>query len=175
MSQEMYKMSLTRLLAAAALLLPGLALAHGPTRQKADEAIEIAAPPAQVWAIVKDFGGPHKWVPGIADTSLSGTTRILKLEGGGQVVEELEALDDPNMSLRFRMKDPGPVPVNNFSAQIAVSAVGGGSLVRWRGAFYRAYLNNDPPPEQSDEAAVKAITGIFKGGLEKLKRVAEGK
>jgi hypothetical protein len=56
-----------------------------------------------------------------------------------------------------------------------VSSSGSGSLVRWRGAFYRAYLNNDPPPEQSDEAAVKAITGMFKGGLEKLKKVAEGK
>jgi carbon monoxide dehydrogenase subunit G len=168
-------MSLPRLIAAAVLVLPGLAFAHGPTRQKADEAIEIAAPPDKVWAIVKDFGGAHRWVPGVAATALNGTTRVLKLDAGGQVVEELETIDDANMSLRFRMKDPGPVPVNNFSAQISVSSSGSGSLVRWRGAFYRAYLNNDPPPEQSDEAAVKAITGMFKGGLEKLKKVAEGK
>ncbi len=167
-------MLLTRLFAIA-LLAPAIALAHGPTRQKADEAIEIAAPPDKVWAVVKDFGGAHKWVPGIVDTSLNGTTRILKLDGGAQVVEELEAIDDASMSLRFRMKDPGPVPVNNFSAQISVSANGNGSVVRWRGAFYRAYLNNDPPPEQNDEAAVKAVTGIFKGGLEKLKKVVEGK
>ncbi|NBR97752.1 MAG: hypothetical protein EBT54_00685 [Betaproteobacteria bacterium] len=56
-------MQLSRLIALATLLLPGLAFAHGPTRQKAVETIEIAAPPAQVWAMVKDWAGMAKWHP----------------------------------------------------------------------------------------------------------------
>jgi hypothetical protein len=48
-------------------------------------------------------------------------------------------------------------------------------MVQWKGAFYRAFLNNDPPPDQNDEAAVKAITGIYKSGLEGLKKAVEGK
>jgi hypothetical protein len=47
-------------------------------------------------------------------------------------------------------------------------------VVEWRGAFYRAYPNNDPPPEKNDEAAVKAITGVYKSGLENLKKLVEG-
>jgi hypothetical protein len=36
------------------------------------------------------------------------------------------------------------------------------------------FVNNDPPPELSDEAAVKAIDGIYKSGLEALKKKVEG-
>ncbi len=48
------------------------------------------------------------------------------------------------------------------------------SIVEWKGAFYRGYPNNDPPPELSDEAAVKAVTGVYKAGLEALKKKLEG-
>jgi Polyketide cyclase / dehydrase and lipid transport. len=51
---------------------------------------------------------------------------------------------------------------------------GSQSVVEWRGAFYRGYPNNDPPPDQNDEAAVKAISGVYKGGLENLKKLVEG-
>ncbi|MBU3693832.1 MAG: SRPBCC family protein [Rhodocyclaceae bacterium] len=168
-------MPVTRTIALAALLLPGMAFAHGPTRQKSVESVEVAAPAAAVWALVKDWGGMAKWHPAVESVTVNGTERILNLKGGGKVIEELEAIDDANMSLRYRMKDPGPLPVNNYSAQMGVASVGSGAMVNWKGAFYRAYLNNDPPPEQSDEAAVKAITGIYKSGLENLKKVAEGK
>ncbi len=168
-------MSLSRLIAVAALVLPGIAFAHGPTRQKAVESIEIDAPPAKVWALLKDWGGMATWHPAIAEVNVNGTERILNLKGGGKVVEELEAVDDASMSLRYRMKDPGPVPVNNYSAQMSVAAVGTKTMVNWKGAFYRAFLNNDPPAGQDDAAAVTAITGIYKSGLENLKKVAEGK
>jgi hypothetical protein len=36
-------------------------------------------------------------------------------------------------------------------------------------------MNNDPPPELSDEAAIKAVTDIYKSGLAALKAKAEGK
>jgi hypothetical protein len=35
-------------------------------------------------------------------------------------------------------------------------------------------MNNDPPPELSDEAATKAVTAFQKAGLEALKAKAEG-
>lgn len=45
--------------------------------------------------------------------------------------------------------------------------------VEWEGAFYRGYMNNDPPPELSDSAAVKAIAAFQKEGLEALKAQLE--
>ena len=46
--------------------------------------------------------------------------------------------------------------------------MGGGSLIEWRGAFYRGYPNNDPPPELNDEAAIAAVTGVYQAGLDAL-------
>jgi hypothetical protein len=55
-----------------------------------------------------------------------------------------------------------------------VRAEGSQSVVEWRGAFYRGHPNNDPPPDQNDEAAVRAITGVYQSGLANLKRLVEG-
>lgn len=43
----------------------------------------------------------------------------------------------------------------------------------WDGAFYRGYMNNDPPPELNDEAAKKAVSGLYKASLENVKAKAE--
>ena len=67
------------------------------------------------------------------------------------------------------------LPVNNYSATLTVKEEGGKSVVEWKGAFYRGFMNNDPPPELSDEAGIKAVTDIYKSGLAALKAKAEGK
>jgi hypothetical protein len=66
------------------------------------------------------------------------------------------------------------LPVTNYSSTITVTpAEGGKSTVEWRGAFYRGYPNNDPPPELNDEAAVKAVSGVYRAGLDALKTKVE--
>lgn len=37
------------------LIVPAVALAHGPTRQKITVTTEVAAPPEQVWAVIGNF------------------------------------------------------------------------------------------------------------------------
>jgi len=63
----------------------------------------------------------------------------------------------------------------NDQVRISVKDEGGKSVVEWKGAFYRGFMNNDPPPELSDEAGVKAVSDIYKSGLAALKAKAEGK
>ena len=164
--------------AVAMLIAANLALAHGPSRLKATENVTINAEPAKVWAKVGDFNGMPGWHPAVGDSKASdgnnvGSRRTLTLTGGGKVIEELEELDNKKMVLKYRMKE-GVLPVTNYTSTLSVQAIEGGkSLVEWRGAFYRGYPNNDPPPDQSDEAAEKAITGVYKTGLENLTRVVE--
>ena len=167
-------------LMAALLLASTVALAHGPTRQKVTESVTVKATPDQVWAALKDFGAMEKWHPAVEKTvadkgSSVGSTRTLTLKGGGTVVEELESYSDTDRKLSYRMKDPGPIPVTNYSATISVKPADGGSVVEWRGAFYRKFMNNDPPPDQNDEAAVKAITGVYQAGLANIKAMFEKK
>ena len=96
-------------------------------------------------------------------------------DGGGELVESLERHDAAQRLYSYRAKNGGALPVTNYSSTIRVSEAAGKASVEWRGAFYRGYPNNDPPPDQNDEAAVKAVTGVYQSGLANLKSLVEGK
>lgn len=158
----------------------GIASAHGPSRQKVTESIEINAAPAVVWNIIKDFGNAHAWMPMVAGTTSQGgnekgATRELTLKKGGVVKEELKSYDAEKMSFQYKIHevDPAILPVANYSATITVEPSGSGSKVEWHGAFYRSWMTNNPPPEQNEEAAIKAVSGLYKESLANLKALAE--
>ncbi|MCI0601169.1 MAG: SRPBCC family protein [Beijerinckiaceae bacterium] len=164
-----------------AVAFPQAGWPHGPTRQKVTETIVIDAPPATVWAAIAGFHN-LSWHPGIAKTTGEGgnvpdtAKRQLTLASGGTIDESLNKYDAEAMSYSYRIDkvDVKVLPVSNYSATITVlPAEGGKSKVEWRGAFYRGFPNNDPPPELSDEAAIKAVGTVFRTGLENLKKKVE--
>lgn len=163
----------------AASLAATFAHAHGPTRQKAFESITIKASPDAVWSKVGDFSQLQGWHPAVESSSTTnrsevGSVRTLKLKGGGEVTETLESIDPAAKKFSYRAKDGGALPVTNYTSNMTVKAgEGGTTVVEWRGAFYRKYMNNDPPKGEDDEAALSAITGVYKSGLENLKAVLE--
>ena len=168
------------LTAALAAVATNDSRAHGPTRQKAIEKITIDAPPAAVWARIKNFGALQDWHPAVAESPADngntvGSVRRIKLKGGGALTETLENFDDAKMKYSYRAQDGGALPVTNYTSTISVSGEGNQSVVEWRGAFYRGHPNNDPPADQNDEAAVNAITGVYKSGLANLKKLAESR
>ena len=160
--------------------LPLTAAAHGPTPQKVEKSIVIKAPPAKVWAMVKDFGNMHAWHPAIASTKLEKkgeeTHRTLTLKSGGDINEKLRIIDDKDMKLKYEIIG-GVAPVADYNAVMTVTAgpAAGESTVTWVGRFYRTYKLNPPiPAGQDDETALKFVTGVFDGGLANLKKVLEG-
>ncbi|WP_019903822.1 SRPBCC family protein [Methylobacterium sp. 77] len=155
------------------------AQAHGPTRQKVSESIEINAPADKVWALVGNFQDAS-WIPVVEKTEGKGgneakATRIVTLKGGATVEEELGKYDAEKKSYMYRITkvDVKTLPVNDYSSTIELEGDGAKTKVTWRGAFYRGYMNNDPPPDLSDEASKKAVLGLYKEGLENLKAKAE--
>jgi Polyketide cyclase / dehydrase and lipid transport len=155
--------------------------AHGPTRRKVQQQVEISAEPAKVWAAIGNFQDMG-WLGLVARTEGDkgneiGATRRLTLKTGATVDEELYKFDAEKMSYSYRITavDVKVLPVTNYSSTITVSpgADGKGSAVEWVGAFYRGYPNNDPPPELNDEAAIAAVTGLYHDGLEGLKAKIE--
>lgn len=172
---------LLSLLVAGLMLLPGLATAHGPSRQKVVETIEINASADKVWAVVGNFQD-MSWHPAFKKTEGKGgndvgATRVLTVESGGTINEKLTKYDAAGRTLAYEITevDVKVVPVTNYAATITVKGEGDKSTVEWKSAFYRGFVNNDPPPELSDEAAVNAITGVYKTGLAALKAKLEGK
>ncbi|WAP70795.1 SRPBCC family protein [Jiella pelagia] len=165
----------------ALLILPGLAAAHGPTRQKASETITIDAAPDKVWAVIENFGD-MSWHPRIAMADApkgneKGSVRTLGFTTGGMMEEELSKYDAEKMtySTFIGHVNTDLLPATNYSATITVKPAEGGakSDVTWRAAFYRGYPNNEPPAELNDEAAVTGVSAFITEGLENLKKTVE--
>jgi hypothetical protein len=165
------------LLAAACLLAPAIAFAHGPTRQKLTLTTEVAAAPAEVWAVIGEFQDMN-WHPAVAQTTGEGgneidATRVLHLGAtdGPTISEILYKYDAEKMTYSYRITDVAVevLPVTNYSSHLSVlPGADGGSVIEWRGAFYRGYPNNDPPAELNDEAAIAAVSAVYQAGLDAL-------
>ena len=168
------------LVIAFAGLLPAAALAHGPTRQKVTESVEINAPADKVWAAVGNFQdmgwtGIATKTEGTGDNTV-GATRKLTVPNG-TLDEKLIKYNADGKILLLRtsgVRSQGAAGLELFFDASRSSADGDKSKVEWKGAFYRSYVNNDPPPEENDEAAVKAVTGLYQAALGNLKKKLEG-
>jgi carbon monoxide dehydrogenase subunit G len=175
------RLVIAAVVAALAPFATGLpAWAHGPSRQKVTETIEINAPVDKVWKVVGNFQDVS-WLPIVAKTEGKGgndadATRTLTLKNGGTVEEQLDRYDaeEHMYSYEITKVDVKVLPVNDYSSRITVEADGDKTKVTWWGGFYRGYMLNDPPPELSDEVALKAVTDLYKTGLEGLKKKVEG-
>jgi len=168
--------------------------AHGPVRQKITETIIVDAPPEAVWEIIKDYGD-MSWHPKVEKTTVEGgnekgAVRVMTLKDGGTITEELKKYNAKKMSYAYKITDMSTVktiehlgkeepikvlPVTTYSASITVKAKDGGSEVIWKAAFYRGYMNNNPPEELNEAAATSAVKAVLQPGLENLKKIAEAK
>ena len=172
--------TLSVLVAACLLAASATSQAHGPTRQKVTESVTIEAPADAVWAKIKNFDALKDWHPAVAASpadkgNVEGSVRTVSLKGGGTLIETIENYNEAQKKYSYRAKDGGALPVTNYTSTISVVGDGGKSVVEWRGAFYRGFPNNNPPPDQNDEAALKAVTDVYRAGLAQLKTLMESK
>ena len=163
------------------LLVPALAIAHGPSRQKVIKEIDIKAPAEKVWGIISDYCSIKDWHPAVkACESDNGnapdSTRTITLDNGEQIKEKLINYIPEKTMYQYMLAEPNvkAFPINTHGATISVSAGENGmTKVEWKGAFYRSFPGPNPPPELSDEAASKVLTDFYTAGLENIKKLAE--
>lgn len=168
---------------ALAGLSPLPAAAHGPTPQKVEERIEIAAPSDKVWAVVKEFANIGEWHPLLEKSegkggNAAGAERAITLKSGGVLSEGLDDYNDKEMYYGYRLakENVEAFPVSFYSANLAVKpAASGGSEVEWVGRFYRADTGNFPPENRNDAAAIAAMKSFIGEGLKGLKAKVEAK
>ena len=58
------------------------------------------------------------------------------------------------------------LPVTNYTSTIGVAPAGSGSVVTWRGSF-------QPAGGADDAAAAKAMSGVYRAGLDNIKAMAD--
>ncbi|MBC7513714.1 MAG: SRPBCC family protein [Herminiimonas sp.] len=159
------------------------ATAHSASRQKLVLSTTIHASAEQVWALVGDYNNWQRWLPVVERTVDAGDGRspgalrtlVLK-DSGAKIVESLDAIDNAGMTLKYRIRtvDIDIFPVNTYSSTITIKSNGAAdSIVEWRGAFFRADQNFDPPEKYNDDTATAAVTALYGAGLANLKKVTE--
>jgi mxaD protein len=155
--------------------------AEPPKPLNVTESVEIKAPVDRVWAVAKDFDSLNKWHPGFSKDELVkgtnnevGAVRKLTIKDGPSFTEELLAFDNATHTYRYKIIE-SPLPLRDYVATLTVKpGKDGTTKVTWVGKFKRKNPAENPPEAESDAAAVKLITGVFRGGLANLKHLLEG-
>ena len=157
--------------------------AKGPKKLEVEEYVTIDAAPDVVWAKIKNFSGLNAWHPAVEKVEIvegtdnkPGAVRVLTLKGGGTIKEKLLKYSDREREMKYSILE-GVLPVSNYKSEIEVKPgkTQGTTVVEWEGEFKRKDLSDNPKEGADDKAAVDTMTGVYKAGLENLKKLVEGK
>lgn len=155
----------------------GNSLAHGPTPQKIDESIAIAAPADKVWQIISQFDEIAEWHPQVKSAEgIDDNTRNITLNNDEQIIESLDERNSDDFLIGYRLLEENfaAIPVSFYTIKLQAHDAGKNkTTVSWNGRFYRADTGNFPPENLNDEAAVEAMTAFAKSGLRGIKDAAE--
>lgn len=138
------------------------------------QAVDIAATPDKVWAIMGNFDALSAWHPVVASSTADkgntiGSVRSLTLKADGNpgFTEKLIKYSAAKYTYTYDITPTQKVlPVVNYRATITLKKTATGTKVTWRASFHAA-------PGAENQAAIDAITGVFRGGLDNLKIMAE--
>lgn len=168
--------------------------AHGPSRKKSQEQVVINVSAEKVWQRIGNFSD-LSWHPLVEKVVMlkgdntKDSIRSLILKSKVVINEKLKKYLPEKMRYDYKIIDMSVVktiqhlgddiavkvlPVSNYSSSIQVTKKGKNqSIVTWKGAYYRGFMNNDPPPELNEAAAKKAVSGVYRAGLDNLKKILE--
>jgi mxaD protein len=145
------------------------------------KSITIEAPASKVWNLTKDFNALNTWHPALASDEIVegknnhvGAVRVLTLKGGGTIKEKLLAYDAKSRSFKYAIVE-GVIPVSHYTSTFVVKSAGKNkSTVVWTGHFKRKNTGENPGDTENDKTAVDTVNGVYQGGLDNLKKMAEG-
>jgi hypothetical protein len=104
----------------------------------------LAAPVAQVWAVIRDFNGLPAWTPFVAESRIEqnhpadkvGAIRNFRLRDGGVIRERLLALSDYDFSMTYAILE-SPMGVENYVSTLKLTPItdGNRSFAEWSAEF----------------------------------------
>src|SRR5690349_8524434 len=101
---------------------PGIPVSAAPERGTIRREVRIARSADDVWAVVGDPGSLHRWFPGMADSVVDGSTRMITTESGIPLPEEILTVD--HVLRRFQYRVAGPL-LRHHQGTIDVHDLGG--------------------------------------------------
>ena len=132
----MNKVKLTKLILLLTLL--GLIFAHGPTRQKVPESVTIKINADSAWLMISDLVNIGDWHSQYKSIKEKGEElQPISMFTGENGVVQILALDPEKKMFKYRLKNPGDIPLNNYSARLRVEEIDSENVkITYKGAFY---------------------------------------
>ena len=136
----------------------------------------INAPAAKVWTMVSEWGGTHKWIPGVGPVSVEGdgvgSVRSAELDPAtgfeGRISERLEAFDNSAMHFRYCVVGESPMPISDYVAEMKVVESGDGqSEVTWSSTW-------EPSGDISEADLLPGFDGLYALALDNVAAATEG-
>ena len=165
------------------LLIPALAMAHGPTPLKFDIEVEVNGSPDEVWAAVNNLCAIKDWNESVTECTATGeglgAVRDFKLDNGEELKEEVTKVQADRKRLLTTLKvEKGRVirdiPIMSMGSFLSVKDNGsGGSTVQIRGTAYSSYEGKSAPPDRSDSFCKAAVETLHTKTLNGLKAAFE--
>ena len=135
----------------------------------------VNAPAAKVWAMVSEWGGTDKWIPGVGPVTVEGagvgSTRSADLDPAtgfpGRIAERLDAFDNSAMHFRYSVVGESPIPITNYVAEMQVSDKGAGTCeVTWSSSW-------KPCGDISEADLLTACEGLYALSLDNVASATE--
>jgi len=127
-------------------------------RTSVTRSVTLNASFREVWGLVGDFHGLHKWHPAVTSSTREHAGdeefRALTLADGGRIIEHLEGQSSHAYHYAILRS---PLPVAHYHATIEADQTAGGTKVIWSGSF-------TPTAENAEEV----IAGVYEAGLNAL-------
>lgn len=124
---------------------------------QAEASADFNRPADEVWAVIADFGGIDRWMPGIDSCRLEGEDRIIGTMGM-EITERLIKLDEAGRALTYSVI--AGAPVESHRATVSVTPNGDGSRATW--------VVETTPDEMAD-----VMGGIYQQALDALRTYVE--
>jgi hypothetical protein len=117
--------------------------------------------------MVSEWGGTHKWIPGVGPVTVEGdgvgSTRSADLDPAtgfaGRISERLESFDENGMTFSYRVIGDSPIPIRDYVAEMKVVSDGTDSAsVTWSCSWF---ANGDI----SEADLITAFEGLYEMSL----------
>ena len=135
----------------------------------------IGASADKVWTMVSEWGGTHKWIPGVDPVTVAGegvgATRSAELDPAtgfaGRITESLDAFDERAKYFRYSIVGDSPIPIADYVAEMSVLAQSDDTCeVTWQSDWR-------PSGDLSEEELLNAFETLYDVSLENVRAACE--
>jgi mxaD protein len=132
---------------------------------------DLVVPAQKLWGVLSDFSN-LSWAPPVHHVEYEGegpgmVRRMYVTENAPGIVEQLESLDEENLTIVYTVRDNNPLPVEDYVATMVITEAGPDACrLDWSCSF-------EPREGVTEEQAVTFVTSFYGALVTAIKDAVE--